>query len=91
MSCICTEAAYRLNELAEAHPTIARFSLTAMQVALGGPAGYVRDMALHYTGVQGHVDGAVETSKDWVRSCLQEKGMNEQYANLLTQGGTFRQ
>jgi hypothetical protein len=86
---VCAYAACQLNELAESHPTIARFSLTAMQVALGGPIAYVRDMAMDYTGVQDHVNAVVESSKVWVSYRLQEKGMNSDHANLLTQGGAF--
>ena len=87
---LCTEAANSFNEFAETYPTLASFSLTAMQVALGGPAGYVRNMAMHYTGAQEQVDGIVETSKAWVSNHLQEQmGMNPDHANLLTQGGGF--
>jgi|GEM_PF-5518769 len=87
---ICTEAAKNFNDFAEEYPTLANFSLTAMQVALGGPAGYVRNMAIHYTGLQEQVDGIIEVGKEWVSRHLQEQmGMNPDHADLLTQGGGF--
>lgn len=87
---LCTEAAHGFSEFSEKHPTLASLSLTAMQVAPGGPASYVRNMAMHYTGAQDQVDGIVEVCKAWVSSHLQgQMGMNSDHANLLTQGGGF--
>ena len=87
---LMTEAAVSLDHLAKEHPTLVGYSLTAFQVALSGPAGFVRDYALEKSGVQGQMDTLIQKAEGWIENRLQKDlGWSEGGAKVLTAGGSF--
>ncbi len=79
-----------LTKLADNHPHLTKFTLTALQVALAGPVGFARDQVLERIGVHESVEALTDAGKKWFSHELQSRlGVSEAYANAYAEGGAF--
>lgn len=55
--------------------------MSAIQIALFGPAGFARDQVCEATGIHDAVDSVTNTAKGWFSDQLQDRvGVSEPYA-----------
>ena len=66
------------------------YSLTALEVVMGGPSRIVINPILKETGVQGAIDDVIGRGKSWMSTYLQKgMGLDPLYADVLTEASGF--
>jgi hypothetical protein len=87
---IMSDGATALSNLAEKYPTLVHLSMTAVQLALSGPAGYARDQVCEAVGIHDVTDELTSRAKGWFSGQLQDRlGIDRDYADVYSEAGSF--
>lgn len=87
---VLSAAAVTLEECAREHPDLTRFTLTGIELALGGISGYVSSRISEGAGLTQAIDRQVEQGEAWICQHLQaELNMSELKAKMLAASGSF--
>lgn len=78
------------SDFADEHPTLAKFGLTAVQLALAGPVGFAREQILDVVGVTDAIDDVATKAERHFSQNLQDRlGFTERKANFTASGARF--
>lgn len=87
---LLSSAAVALDECAKDHPDLTRFTLTSIELALGGVAGYIRTRVNDSVGLTDFVTDNVNRTETWISKHLQSNlEMTSQKADFLAGAGSF--
>jgi hypothetical protein len=84
------DAACYIDDIATENPRMAKFTLTAISLAIGGPVRYAGHYVAEKTGVTDAITAAEDSVKEWSTEQFIEKfKMNQDMAELLASGIVF--
>lgn len=87
---LMSAAALALDECAREHPHLTQLTLSSIELAMGGVAGYIRTRVGDAVGLNDYVDGKIHQAESWLSSQLEGSlGMSAQKADMLASAGTF--
>ncbi len=83
-------AALALDECAKEHPQLTHLTLSSIELAMGGVAGYLRTRVGDAVGLNDYVDGKIQQAESWLAGQLKGSlDMSAQKADMLASAGTF--
>ena len=87
---LLSSAALALDDCAKEHPQLTHWTLTSIELAMGGVAGYIRTRVNDSVGLTDYVDGKLQKAESWISKHLQSHlDMSVPKADFLASAGTF--